>query len=101
MLPIQTGRLFGLLTITNRFPRTVFWLGRSVTTKAPGCDPKCPKIEQSTKCCRSQDDDDSCLITDPANFWFPGNIFHHKIGPIHHSVDLNDSDSDNDSSSDD
>lgn len=88
----QTGRLFGLLGITRGLfaantPRRVSWLGRSVTTKTTGCDPKCPKIGQSSMCCRSQSSDDSCLLTDPANFWFPGNIFHHPIKLTHRPVD--------------
>lgn len=96
MLPIlQSGRLLGL-TKGLLTPRTS-WLGRSVTTKAPGCDPKCPKIELSSRCCRTQDDDDDCLVTDPQNFWFPGNIYHNSIPHVTLDNDISDSD---DSSSD-
>lgn len=85
MLPT---RLFGFLGLPKGLntPRLVSWLGRTVTTKAPDCDPKCPKIGLSSRCCRSQDnDDDDCLLTSPQNFWFPGNIFHPNKS--HHSIE--------------
>lgn len=101
MLPASQAGLLGLgkVLITANASRAISWLGRTVTTQA--CDPKCPKIDLNKKCCRTRDSDNDCLITDPHNFWFPGNIYYPIILPdkshlptLPSTVDLDQDDSD-------